>query len=208
MANNVNILKASFNGKVGAVYGDNSRGVAKVKAIPFSHTPTAETVKAQCRAFECLNRFSAGIAKNFWKFLSLSDKKLLRHNAVAKWLAIGVTDKQWQPSLLGETIGSGNNIEITKKEVDRINGSFEMSISVSGDNIPNNNNVALYLALVDDQGKVIFAVTPTGATYSFKGVARLFSERRYFVTTFLSVQNSVNKKWKTSNFVYAETNYI
>lgn len=208
MANNVNLLRASFRGKVGAVYGDDSRGVAKVKAIPFSHAPTAPKVKAQCRAFECLNRFSAGIAKEFWKYLSLSDKKSLRHNAVASWLKIGVDGGAWQPTRLGETIGTDTSSVIGECTVNRVSGAFTISASVTGGAVIDNESHAFYIALVDDTGKVIFCDHPANASYAYSGMARLFSEHRYFVAMFQSIKNSVTKKWKTTGYDYKEVSYV
>ena len=207
MANNVNILKASFNGKLGAVYGDNSKGVAKVKAIPFSHAPTKESVKNQCRAFECLNRFSSGVAKTFWKYLSLSDRKLLRHNAVAQSFKGAVTGGVWNPALLASIIGTDGNTEITAHTVNRVSGEFSIGVQTLNGITPDNRSVALFVALMDDTGKVIFSDNPASANYASTGVARLFSERQYYVVVFRSHFNETSKKWKTNGFVLQECIY-
>lgn len=206
MANNVNILKASFRGKVGSVYGDDSRGVAKVKAIPFSHAPTKESVKQQCRAFECLNRVSSGIAKYGWAYLNLSDKKMLRHNAVASWLKAGVGNASFDFSKLAETIGTNGTTEIETVSVNRLSGSFSINFSLTGVPVPDNKNNAVVVLLCDDTGKVILGDNPKSNDYSFSGVARLFTERRYFVVVFQSFKN--NGKWKTTGYAYKECSYL
>lgn len=206
MANNVNILKASFRGKVGSVYGDDSRGVAKIKAIPFSHAPTKDSVKQQCRAFECLNRVASGIAKYGWAYLNLSDKKMLRHNAVASWLKAGVEGASFDFSKLAETIGTNGTTEIETVSVNRLTGSFSINFSLTGVTTPDNKNNAVVVMLCDDTGKVVFGDNPKTSDYSFSGVARLFTERRYFVVVFQSFKN--NGKWKTTGYAYKECSYL
>lgn len=205
MANNVNLLKASFNGRVGQVYGDDSKGIAKVKAMPFSHAPTRDSIKQQCRAFECLNRLASGIAKYGWKYLSLSDRKMLRHNAVASWLKAGVGDAEFDFSKLADTIHTDGTTEIENCTVNRVSGNFAINFSLTGVETPDNENNAVVVMLCDDSGKVIFGDNPRYADYSFSGVARLFTEHQYFVVVFQS--HKTNGKWRTNGYAYKECAY-
>lgn len=207
MANRMSILKASFAGKLGAVYGDDSKGIAKVKAIPFSRRPAKPIVISQCRAFECLNRFSAGVAKDFWQYLNLNDRKMLRHNAVASWLKGAIQNAQWRFDLLGETIGVDGSTQISNCVVNRTTGEFTINAIVTSGEIPDGISNAFWVALMDDQGKVIYSNVPLAQGIGFTGLAKLSELRRYFCVAFQSHKNPLNGKWQTNGFAYAECEY-
>ena len=75
----INLLKADYIGKVGQTYGVRQYRQSIVKATPFSHSPHNTAQTKAVRAFEKLNRFSSYVAKTFWRYLNLSDKKMYRH---------------------------------------------------------------------------------------------------------------------------------
>ena len=51
----VNLLTASFDGKLGETYGAKWKSTHTIKAIPFSHAPHGEKATNAVRAFEKLN---------------------------------------------------------------------------------------------------------------------------------------------------------
>lgn len=83
----MNTLNGSYTGKVGSTYGVRQYRKNIEKVVPFSHAPHNITQTNSVRAFEALNRFSSFVSRVFWQFLNLSDKKVLKHNAVSKWFA-------------------------------------------------------------------------------------------------------------------------
>lgn len=207
MARDTNILKASFRGRLGETYGDVSRGTAKIKAIPFSRSPAKESVKQQCRAFECLNRLASGIARNFFKYLNLSDKKMLRHNAVAQWLKAGISDAEFSFEKIGTVIGVDGSTQIGSCVVNRENGDFTIDAVITSGIIPDGVENAFWVALVDDMGKVIYEVVPKSQGFAYTGVAKLSADRKYFCVAFQSHKNPYTKKWHTDGYAFAECNY-
>lgn len=207
MARNLNVLKASFDGKVGEVYGDTSNGTAKVKAMPFSRTPASAKVKEQCRAFESLNRLASGISKNFFPYLNLSDKKMLKHNAVASWLKAGISDAQFSFEKLGDIIGVDGSTQIGNSVVNRKNGDFTIDAVITNGDVPDNVENAFWVALVDDMGHVIYSNVPKSQGFAYSGVAKLSEERKYFTVAFQSHKNPYTKKWRTNGYAVAECAY-
>lgn len=149
----MNTLRADYIGKVGKTYGVRQYGKSIEKAIPFSHSPHNKTQTQSVRAFEKLNRFSAYVAKTFWRYLNLSDKTMYKHNAVAKWLKPCVKNHSFQLANLVEIIPPnsslrfGNiNIDLEAKtaEIEFINTPY--SVNTTRENI--------FIALVTDNGTV------------------------------------------------------
>lgn len=120
----MDLLKATINGKIGNVYGARQRAQTYLKAVPFSHTPHSQSQTKSVRAFEKLNRLSAGIAKGFWQFMGLSDRKMLKHNAVAALLKPAIENKTFLISNLGKVIKKDGTTEILNFVVDRENNSI------------------------------------------------------------------------------------
>lgn len=98
----INILKSAFNGKVGQIYGTKQNGKYYAKAVPFSHAPHNNSQKSAFSAFVCLNRFAQGIGKELFKYLYLSDKKMTKANAVAKFFKPAIKDKTFTPLSIAE----------------------------------------------------------------------------------------------------------
>lgn len=161
----VNLLKADYVGKVGQTYGVRQYRQSLVKATPFSHTPHNTLQTQSVRAFEKLNRFSSYVAKTFWRNLNLSDKKMYKHNAVAKWLKPVVSNNGFQLANIVQVIPSNDTLRITET-------SFDFSTktaTVTFENSPLSNLVtkeSVFIALVTDNGtvkagKVVDAVSQT-----------------------------------------------
>ncbi len=173
---NINLLRADYVGKVGQTYGVRQFRESIVKAIPFSHTPHNATQRRSVRAFEKLNRFSAYVARTFWRYLNLSDKKMYKHNAVAKWFSPAVKNHSFELENLNEIIPSNDTLSFG-------NVSFDFDsriVTVDFVNSPYSNITTrenIFIALVTDNGTV-----KSGGVFS-------------------SVSQTVNLAWDITDFV-------
>lgn len=164
----LDLLQANYIGKVGQTYGVRQYRQSIVKATPFSHTPHNKTQKNSVRSFEKLNRFSAYVAKTFWRNLNLSDKKMYKHNAVATWLKPCVKNHRFQLENIAEVIKSNSSLRITDVSMD----FAERTASITFENAPLNSLVTsekIFVALVSDNGTVKGggAFDPVGQTLNF-----------------------------------------
>lgn len=149
----MNTLNAEYIGKVGQTYGVRQYGKSIEKAIPFSHSPHNATQTRSVRAFEKLNRFSAYVAKTFWRYLNLSDKKMYKHNAVAAWFKPCVRDHSFQLGNLAQVIPPNNTLQFGEVDIDFEN----KTATVEFINSPYSNYTTkedIFVALVADNGTV------------------------------------------------------
>lgn len=173
---NINLLRADYVGKVGQTYGVRQYRKSIAKAIPFSHAPHNATQRRSVRAFEKLNRFSAYVARTFWRYLNLSDKKMYKHNAVAKWFSPAVKNHSFELENLNEVIPSNETLSFGDISFD-----FDSRIAtVDFVNSPYSNITTrenIFIALVTDNGTV-----KSGGVFS-------------------SVSQTVNLAWDITDFV-------
>lgn len=80
----MNILTASFEGKLGEAYGVKQYDKHFAKAIPFSHSPFSEKQKKAFSAFALLQKFAAGQWRAMKKKIRLVDAKLLPQNILCR----------------------------------------------------------------------------------------------------------------------------
>lgn len=81
----MNILKSSFEGKLGETYGVKQHGKHFAKTIPFSHSPFTEKQKKAYSAFIILQRFAAGQWQAMKKTIRLENPKMLPQNIISRW---------------------------------------------------------------------------------------------------------------------------
>lgn len=124
----INILKSAFNGKVGQIYGTKQNGKYYAKAVPFSHAPHNNSQKSAFSAFVCLNRFAQGIGKELFKYLYLSDKKMTKANAVAKFFKPAIKDKTFTPLSIAEVADRFNYYLVYWAKVNSPNPVVDASI--------------------------------------------------------------------------------
>lgn len=149
----INLLKADYIGKVGQTYGVRQYRQSLVKATPFSHTPHNTAQTKAVRAFEKLNRFSSYVAKTFWRNLNLSDKKMYKHNAVAKWLGIAVESGTFKLENLISVIPSNSSLRFGNIEIDF--NSKTATVAVENSPLsPITTKEDIFIALVADNGTV------------------------------------------------------
>jgi hypothetical protein len=100
----MNLLKASYTGKVGETVGAQWKGKSTVRtyAKHRSHSSIAQLDAFDVHAQLC--RFSAGIANSVWPYTNCSDKKTLKHNAVQHWLKPLISSKVFSPGSANQFI--------------------------------------------------------------------------------------------------------
>lgn len=187
----VNLLKASFNGKLGEVYGTKQYGNVYAKAIPFSHAPHSKTQTKCVRAFEKLNRLASGIASVVFPFLNLSDKKMLKHNAVAQWLKPLIANKTFQPEAMANIIEPSNETEITNLKVNLQTNSITVSAKTRKE-VSILKKKRWFLFVFDSFGQVLLAEAPKEDFFAGTITTTLSASRSYYAMAFRS-DFSVNK---------------
>jgi len=149
----INLLKADYVGKVGQTYGVRQYRQSIVKATPFSHSPHNTAQTKAVRAFEKLNRFSSYVAKTFWRYLNLSDKKMYRHNAVAKWLGVAVESGAFKLENLVRVIPANSSLRFGNIDIDFTSKVATIAIENSPLS-PITTREDIFIALVTDNGTV------------------------------------------------------
>lgn len=126
------LLKAGYTGKVGTIYGSKGHGKINAKVVPFSHTPHNENQKQAFSAFACLLRLSVFISKKLWEFLGLSNRKMLKQNAVAQWLKPLISAKTFDMSKFTDLIKDDHSQVISMaryvKSTQEIRIDFERTV--------------------------------------------------------------------------------
>ena len=155
----VNIIKSSFNGKLGELYGTKQFGNAYLKAIPFSHAPHSEAQTQSVRAFEKLNRFASGLARSVFYTFGVKDNKKLKHNIVASILKPIIKDKTFDIKNLAELMPEDGTTEILEFTVDQTLNTIRARART---NQPVNKNKKEYwiIAIFDETGDVIYSASP------------------------------------------------
>lgn len=160
----MNLLTSSFDGKVGELYGTKQYGNHYLKAIPFSHAPHSEKQKNSFSAFGCLNRFSSGIAKAFFSYLGLSNKTMLKHNAVAQLFKPCVENHVFNISNLSQVIKSDSSVSLESFTTDYENNVIRALFTTSWENNAKNKN-GWVCFVIDALGNSLATVSPSGSTH-------------------------------------------
>lgn len=126
---NLNLLQSGYTKRVGEVYGVKQYGKYIMKAIPFSHAPHNQTQKDSLTAFTKLNRMSSVLAKNFFNYLPISDKKMYKNNAVAQYFKSMIQGHAFNPELAFPTFERDSNIDITAFVLDEDTKTVSATIS-------------------------------------------------------------------------------
>lgn len=187
------------------MYGAKYKQAKVLKMIPFSHAPHNTAQKQAVRAFEKLNRYSAGIAKAFFPWLGLSTRGLLKHNAVAKWLAPCVAERKFSLSATSQVIPADETCKITAFEVDRVAGTIKIAAETT---IPPNATPASawVVLLLDSNGKVVYSVRPEGMAFS--AIVPLELDPRFSYSAVVFRSDRENRKAKVHGFDMAGGSFV
>lgn len=164
----INLLKADYIGKVGQTYGVRQYRQSIVKATPFSHTPHNTAQKKAVRAFEKLNRFSAYVARTFWRYLNLSDRTMNKHNAVAKRFGLTVENGLFNLQKIVEVIPAHRSLSFGEISIDFDSKTASVHFNNSQYS-PETTEEHIFIALVADNGTVKAggAFSPISQTVQF-----------------------------------------
>lgn len=196
----MNLLQASINGKLGAMYGARYKKARTLKIIPFSHAPHNQAQTRAVRAFEKLNRYASGIAKAFFPYLGLSSRGLLKHNAVAKWLAPCVAGGRFSIEATSQVIPADGSCEISRFDVDRNQGivTLEASTAIA----PAPSGASAWLVLIhDSNGKVVYSALPAGM--DFRASVKLDLDPRFSYGAVVFRADRANRKMHVHGFDFA-----
>lgn len=201
----MNLLKATFEGKVGENYGARQRKNTYLKAIPFSHAPSSPTQTACVRAFERLNRFSAKSVNVFYPFINNPKKTLLKHNAVASFLKPLISRKAFEPSNFSQVIGDGDEASITQFDVNTETGVITISANETAS--PAITPTRKWGVVVfDSLGTVYLARLPAQTFIQQRIVATLPNDRVFYAIAF-TAEKRLNK-WVLGNLQYEQTGCV
>lgn len=174
----MNLLQASVQGKLGSLYGARDKKAKVIKAIPFSHTPHNATQTRCVRAFEVLCRFSAGVSAAFFPFMGLSDRKMLRHNAVAQFFKPMVLEKAFNLSAGQKVIPDDGSCSIVSLDVDKVLRTLSVTAETTGI-VDKKNGKAWFVGVFASNGRCLFSTSPDTQSY-FNKVTGLFDDAGYY----------------------------
>lgn len=188
----VNLIKSSFNGKLGELYGTKQFGNAYLKAIPFSHAPHSEAQTQSVRAFEKLNRFASGLARSVFDTFGVKDNKKLKHNIVASILKPIIKDKTFDIAKLALIMPEDGTTEILEFTVDQTLNTIRARART---NQPVDKNKKEYwiVAIFDETGEIVLAES-LAAEYFDKTIAAPTVGKHFGIVSWRSDKRA-NKQW-------------
>lgn len=198
----MNLLKATFIGRLGEVVGQSWKGKPVVKAAVFSKAPPTNAQTRSVRAFECLNRLSSALAKLCWPYLNLSDKKMLRHNAVARWLKPLVKDQQFEPANMLTVVPQGNAIEYLVLTLNKTSQTGKIVCKKQPSSL--SDTAGKLIAVVFNQiGKVVFTGLEDFSDCSWNFSLSSEPGEVFSLLAFTAIQ--AKQGYTLGNFVYRRT---
>ena len=201
----LNLLKANYVGKVGETYGVEQHRKGFVKAIPFSHTPHNDIQNNSCKAFTLLNRLSAVIAKNFWNYLDLSDKKMYKNNAVAKWLKPCLQNHKFVISNISEVILEDNSLQLINFDYDYTSLVFQITLKNIVETAKQENE-KVYISVITNNAVTKFAKVEQGQNIFQSGVFDYIDFAYFQLLCFKSIP--FYKKHKIKGLVLTAPVYV
>ena len=181
----MDLLKATVNGKLGNVYGARQRAKTYIKAVPFSHSPHSKSQTRSVRAFEKLNRFSSGLAKGFWKYLGLSDKKVLKHNAVATLFKPMIANGFFSIQNIKNVIKKDGKTSILNFVVDNTTNTIYIEAQTT-ELFDKKNGSAWVLIVLDDTGYCYKVISPDKTYYKDNFKIQILPYHQYIAIAFRS----------------------
>lgn len=195
----INLLKASFTGKLGETYGAQWKNIPVIRAIPFSKAPPTENQTKNVRAFEKLNRIASAIAQVGFANLGLSAKNLHNHNAVARWLKPAIKNHAFEPSLIEEVIPKGQDLFLYSFTFNFTTGILSIRLDLSESYIQDLNSY-LFIVVFDDLAKVHFSRCIKLNNYQDQIILDSFGYPVYSLIAFTT--HKTKNGYNSNNFIY------
>lgn len=181
----INLLKSSFEGKVGQIYGSRQFGNVYAKAVPFSHTPHNEKQTQSFSAFQKLVRFSSGIVKDFSEYLPLETKTMTKTNATTKLLKPIIKNKSFNPTYLKDVIVVDDTTKIVSFNADKENNQITINATTK-QIVDKIHKSAWYVGIFDNSGKIIKSFVPNETEINETFSVELLQENEYQAFSFAS----------------------
>jgi hypothetical protein len=201
----MNLLKASVIGQLGKMYGAKDKKYNVIRVIPFSHTPHNATQTQCVRAFEVLNRFSSGIAKVFFPYMGLSDKKMLKHNAVAQMLKPLIATKAFRIKTIKQIIPQDGSCVINNFTVNLEQRKMTLSAYTTGI-VDKENGSAWFIGIFSLSGKCIYSNAPDTQAVSLELTSLFLDEKYYFACAFRA--DKEEEKVTLHGWINSTMNYV
>lgn len=179
------LLKASYNGKLGETVGANYKGIPTVRSRTWSKAPASNIQTGALRAFECLNRLASALARVAWPYLGLLAVKMHPHNAIARWLKVLISEKTFDISRLKDVIPQSEKITITTFILDVNLRTLSLRVDVASGYAPAPGETLIVIVL-DDLGRVYHEYAGPLETYQVNTGVALLDLRIYNVVAFTS----------------------
>lgn len=189
----INLLKGSIQGSLGAFTGVRHKKTNVIKKKIWTKSPPSSKQTNAVRAFECLNRLSSVLAKKFWYHMGLSQGKMHKHNAVAKYLKPMVSEGQFSLLKLSAVIEDDGINQIPLCTFNQLNSQITTTFEVvltTADGLP----ISTIGLIIDEHGRTYSADILTQETTTVKiGIPVNASNKVYGVTISSSIKN--RKTW-------------
>ena len=179
----MSILSASINGKIGNMYGVKDKGKAVLKATPFSHAPHNETQTKCVRAFEVLNRFSAGIATSFFQYMGLSDKNMLKHNAIARLFKPLIKNKVFNIKNGKEVVTVDDTVTVESFIVDNERNTISLTASTT-EAVDKENGKAWFVGVFSNTGVCFLSKAPDNSNFSLTFSVPIMEDSYFYAVSF------------------------
>lgn len=202
----INLLRAGYAKKVGNTYGVEGKGSFYLKAVPFSHTPHSQKQNKAVDAFTRLNRFSSKVAKDFWKYLNLSDRKMYKNNAVSQWLKAALVENSFQYENLENIIPATGHLVVNTSEFNQQTAEYSITLENIPDT-PNADEEVIFAGIFTDRAVCKASAVRKGSTITLTGIFNLVDFPYIQVVAFKAVPNGKHYKI-TSLFVGEKIYYV
>lgn len=179
----MNLIKGDIVRKLGTVYGSRVRGKTVLKAVPFSKAPNTELQTRNVRAFEALNRVSSAISRIYWAFLNLSDKKMLKHNAVAQWLKASISTHVFWPPSFDMAIPRDGTLTVDLFAYNQTTKQLAMQVSRSAP-VPPAIFRRFIVLVFDEDGRIYFATSSNLLVFAQSIIIELPPGKTYWLVAF------------------------
>lgn len=191
----MNLLRADITGSVGEVTGARYKGKSVIKGKIWSKAPANQTQTDSVRAFESLNRLSSAIARQYWQWLGLSANKMLKHNAVAKWLKPCVKNHIFDPENIADVIPSGDHLILSGFDVNTETGEIKAKIESTLDDMDTGKQ-SYWFAICDSKGTVYYSASSILPQQQLSFFAALSGQEPYYFLAFSETKTEINGKIK------------
>lgn len=108
----LNLLNGNIQGKLGETYGYRRKQDNILSAVPFSHAPHNDAQKQSFTAFAQAQKLYGSIARIFFDYTNLEDKRLNKINAVAKYFKGLIENHSYVPNNITKILPQNDTMQL------------------------------------------------------------------------------------------------